>query len=129
MSDRVVKHVETQYHEYVTPKSPCWTRSEIDLTLKNAMTFVKCPRQRFRTQSVVKSFLATCAANAHMNGHHIVQYRQHWTLKCFIDKHAKMTSMWKRLYEIESPTLLKYKNIDTVPPNLPVVQDLICIRL
>jgi hypothetical protein len=72
MSNRVVKLDETQFHRYVTPKSPCWRRTDVESTLKNAMTFEKFPRQRFRIQHVVKSFLATCAAVVLGSGHLII---------------------------------------------------------
>jgi hypothetical protein len=72
------------------PKSPCWTRTDELLTLKHETTFEKFPRQRFRTKRDVKSFLATCAANAVTLGYLIVTISSSMDVEVFHWSHHKI---------------------------------------
>jgi hypothetical protein len=62
-SDRVTKLAKIQFHIYITPQISLLDKIWYIFDFETAMTFEKLPRQSFRTQRVVKSFLATCAHN------------------------------------------------------------------
>jgi hypothetical protein len=67
----LLKH---NFTDTLPPKSPCWTRTDIESTLKNATTFEKYPRQRFQTKAVINSLLASYGVVDCAAGHLIELY-------------------------------------------------------